>query len=149
MFSLFIAMRLGLATPPASSPNHGGERLFQGVSASKTAARVISFLAASALALLLLASPGRAGPQFIVALGGYDAVAYQTPGEAVQGRNEHAFFWNGATWLFSSEANRDAFAANPERFAPRYDGYCAYAASQSYKAPGSLSPGASWTVSST
>ena len=54
--------------------------------------------------MLLLASPGQAGPQFIVALDGYDAVAYQTRGEAVQGRNEHASFWNGAPWLFSSDA---------------------------------------------
>ena len=51
--------------------------------ASKTAARVISFLAASALALLLLASSGQGGPQFVVALAGYDAVAYQTQGEAI------------------------------------------------------------------
>jgi hypothetical protein len=46
-------------------------------------------------------------------------------------------FWNGTTWLFRSEANRDVYAANPERFTPRYDGYCAYAASQRYTAPGS------------
>jgi YHS domain-containing protein len=148
MFSLFIARRLGLATPPAPSPNHGGERLFQGVSASKTAARVISFLAASALALLLLASPGRAGPQFIVAPGGYDAVAYQTPGEAVQGRNEHAFFWNGATWLFSSEANRDAFAANPERFAPLTTATAPMPPHKATRHPARLLPGASWTASS-
>jgi len=37
---------------------------------------VIGFPAVSAL--LLLASPRQAGPQFIVALGGYNAVVYQT-----------------------------------------------------------------------
>ena len=128
----------GFATPPAPSPNHGGERLFQGVSASKTAARVISFLAASALALLLLASPGRASPQFIVALGGYDAVAYQTPGEAVQGAATNTR--SSGTAPPGSSAARPIATPSPRtpgRFAPRFDGYCAYAASQGYKAPGS------------
>ena len=72
-------------------------------------------------------------------MAGYDAVAYQTRGEAVQGRNEHAFFWNGATWLFSSKAYRDAFAANPERCVPRYDGY-SYAAFKATRRPAAPRP---------
>ena len=40
----------------------------------------------------------------------------------------------GATWRFSTEANRDAFAANPEKYAPQYGGYCAYAVSEGYTA---------------
>ena len=32
--------------------------------------------------------------------------------------------------------NRDAFAANPERYAPQYGGYCAWAVSQGYTASG-------------
>jgi hypothetical protein len=36
-----------------------------------------------------------------------------------------------------SAENRDAFVANPERFAPQFDGHCAWAAGQGYKAPGS------------
>ena len=83
-----------------------------------------------------------------MALGGYDAVAYQTRGEAVQGRNEHAFFWNGATWLFSSEANRDAFAANPERFAPLTTATATMLPHKATRRPALLSPGASWTASS-
>jgi hypothetical protein len=81
--------------------------------------------------------PAEAGPQFVVALDGYDAVAYQKAGKAIEGRNDHAYFWNGATWLFASDAARDAFAAEPERYAPQYDGYCAYAAANGYRAPGS------------
>lgn len=33
--------------------------------------------------------------------------------------------WNGATWHFASGANRDQFAAAPEKYAPQYGGYCA------------------------
>jgi len=45
-------------------------------------------------------------------------------------------FSNGAVWYFASEENRNAFAAAPETYAPAYDGYCSWAASQGYKAPG-------------
>jgi len=43
--------------------------------------------------------------------------------------------FNGATWAFSSEANRDLFVANPEKYAPQYDGHCAYGVSQGGKVP--------------
>ena len=32
----------------------------------------------------------------------------------------------GATWQFASAENRDLFAANPEKYAPQFGGYCAY-----------------------
>ncbi len=38
------------------------------------------------------------------------------------------------TWYFTSQKNRDLFAATPEKFAPQYDGYCAWAMSESRKA---------------
>jgi hypothetical protein len=33
---------------------------------------------------------------------------------------------NGVTYQFKSSANREAFLANPERFVPKYGGYCSY-----------------------
>lgn len=65
------------------------------------------------------------------AIGGYDAVAYFTDHAAVRGVSEHAHEWRGARWLFASEEHRALFAAHPERYAPAYGGYCAYAVSQS------------------
>lgn len=59
-----------------------------------------------------------------VALGGYDAVSYFTQSEAVEGNKSYSSEWKGATWLFSSEANRQRFTQNPEAFAPQYGGYC-------------------------
>lgn len=84
----------------------------------------------------LAGSVANASNQLSTAIGGYDSVAYFTEGQPVQGRAKFHHFWNGALWYFSSEANRDAFAANPTAYAPQYDGYCAWAASQNYKRPG-------------
>ena len=65
-----------------------------------------------------------------IAARGADVVAYfslKADSEAVLGIKEHAYQWNGASWLFSSIENRETFAAEPERYAPQYGGYCAWA----------------------
>jgi len=67
------------------------------------------------------------------AIRGYDAVAYHREGKPVLGSAAFVHTWNGADWRFASAANRDAFAASPEQFAPQYGGYCAYGTSQGYK----------------
>ncbi|MEM7424209.1 MAG: YHS domain-containing (seleno)protein [Pseudomonadota bacterium] len=61
------------------------------------------------------------------ALKGYDAVAYHLERRPVKGSENYAYEWNDATWWFSSAANRDRFIADPERWAPQYGGYCAWA----------------------
>ena len=71
-----------------------------------------------------------------VAVGGYDPVAYFTQGTAVEGSSKITAEHSGATWRFASEANRAAFLADPNKFAPQYGGYCAYAVSQGYTAKG-------------
>lgn len=68
------------------------------------------------------------------AVDGTDVVAYFKENKPVAGSKSITHDWNGATWRFSSEANRDEFAANPEGFAPQYGGYCAYAVSEGYTA---------------
>lgn len=72
---------------------------------------------------------------FGTALKGYDAVAYFTEGKPVKGKDEFRHDWMGAKWYFASAANRDAFAQSPEKYAPQFGGYCAWAVSQSYTAP--------------
>ena len=69
-----------------------------------------------------------------VALHGFDPVAYFTEGKAVKGSPDFHFTWNGATWRFASAANRDAFAKQPEAYAPQFGGYCAWAVSRNYTA---------------
>jgi hypothetical protein len=70
-----------------------------------------------------------------VALQGYDAVAYFEIGKPVKGRPEFTHSWMNAKWLFASPANRDKFAASPEKHAPQFGGYCSWAVSQGYTAP--------------
>ena len=65
-----------------------------------------------------------------LALKGYDAVVYCERSKAVKGPSQYTHPWMEATWRFSSEEHRDRFTADPERYAPRYGGYCAWAVSQ-------------------
>jgi len=66
-----------------------------------------------------------------VAIKGYDTVAYFTAGKAVKGSASFTFPWHDMTWHFSSKENRDLFAASPEKYAPQYDGWCAWAMTES------------------
>ena len=94
----------------------------------------LAFLAVAAVAAFT-SLPAFAGNQLAVAIGGYDTVSYHD-GAPAEGEARFNHFWNGAIWYFTSEENRDKFAAEPARYAPAYDGYCSWAASQGYKAPG-------------
>lgn len=69
-----------------------------------------------------------------IAIRGADPVAYFTDSAFVQGSSEFSHKWNGVTWQFASAENRDAFAADPDAFAPQYGGFCAWAVSQGYTA---------------
>ncbi|WP_237487070.1 YHS domain-containing (seleno)protein [Vibrio hippocampi] len=68
------------------------------------------------------------------AIKGYDPVAYFTQSKPVKGDSDYQYQWNGANWRFSSEQNLQAFKAEPEKYAPQYGGYCAWAVSQGYTA---------------
>jgi YHS domain-containing protein len=94
-------------------------------------------LAIAVLASALLVANAQAGEFFErdgAALGGHDAVAYFTEGKPVKGSTEHQAEFKGSTFLFASKAHRDAFAANPAKYAPQYGGYCAFGVSGGYKA---------------
>lgn len=67
------------------------------------------------------------------AIRGYDPVAYHRDNTAKLGSSRYSYQWNGAEWRFSSAENRDLFAAEPERYAPAYGGYCAFGTSRGYK----------------
>jgi YHS domain-containing protein len=94
----------------------------------------IFVLALSALATLSAISrppinTGRDG----VAVKGHDVVAYTT-GAVTRGDARFEHRWNGAVFRFASAANRDLFARAPEKYAPQFGGYCAYAVSRGYTA---------------
>jgi hypothetical protein len=95
-------------------------------------ALLLTFSAQEALARI---PPPAPAPQVVVdaqgvAIGGHDAVAYFTEERAVLGSPDFEHRWNGAVWRFASAAARDRFAADPESYAPRYGGWCAWAMSE-------------------
>lgn len=91
-------------------------------------------------ALLLLALPAAGGAQSVnadggVALKGTDVVAYFSDGKVVAGSPQFTHRWHDAEWRFASAANRDAFAREPEKYAPQYGGFCSWGMAQGYRAP--------------
>jgi YHS domain-containing protein len=90
------------------------------------------FLLIALPATAVLAQQGAAEPRLI--LKGYDPVAYFTVGRPVQGAAQHQYDWDGARYYFSSAANRDKFAADPERYAPQFSGYCTGSLSRGVRA---------------
>ena len=71
-----------------------------------------------------------------VVLKGHDPVAYFTEGKPVKGVPEIAYDWDGERYLFSSAANRSKFVADPDRYAPRFSGYCTGSMSRGVRAEG-------------
>lgn len=107
-------------------------------------------LRASFLAIAVsFATPLWAGPQFVdetgFAVSGYDVVSYwdleqaavgEAQPEPLLGRADVTADYNGATFAFANEANRDRFLADPASFTPAYDGHCAYGVAKGGKVPG-------------
>jgi hypothetical protein len=60
-----------------------------------------------------------------VAIKGYDPVAYFTAGKATKGKPDIELAWQDAKWHFASAENRELFRADPEKYSPRYGGFCA------------------------
>ena len=67
---------------------------------------------------------------------GYDVTAYFLQGGPVRGSKAHQLQYKGATWLFASADNLAKFKADPAVYEPQFGGYCAWAVSQGYIAPG-------------
>ena len=77
----------------------------------------------------LAADPIETGTFNNKAIYGYHTVAYFTQNKAVKGDKKISTQWRGADWFFSSAEHKAMFVADPEKYAPQYGGYCAYAMS--------------------
>ncbi|EEY99356.1 hypothetical protein VOA_001705 [Vibrio sp. RC586] len=64
------------------------------------------------------------------ALDGYDTVAYFTENKPVKGLPQFKTEYKGAEWFFASQQNLDSFVSDPEKYAPQFGGYCAWAVSE-------------------
>ncbi|MDY6935911.1 MAG: YHS domain-containing (seleno)protein [Spirochaetota bacterium] len=69
-----------------------------------------------------------------LAIKGYDTVAYFKYGKALQGEESFSIQWHGMIWYFLNKENRNLFAKSPDKYAPQYDGYCAWAMTEARKA---------------
>ena len=96
------------------------------------------FLASMLAGAIFLVSAGAfAGAYFErggAAIDGYDPVAYFKENKPVKGSNAFTATHEGSLFRFASAENRDAFVADPKKYAPQYGGFCAYAVANGYKA---------------
>jgi len=106
-------------------------------------ARFLILIAAILLSPVALAQKPTVFSDRNGAIRGHDPVAYFDQKGPVKGSQQFSHAWRGATWYFANAENRDKFAAAPEKYAPQYGGYCAYAVSQGYTAD--IDP-AAWSI---
>lgn len=95
---------------------------------------------ASIMTVPLLAGPARAREPAVfqsagVAINGADPLGYFDTGGPVIPEPGIGLVWHGAEWRFRDSQARGRFEMDPQRYAPRFGGYCAFAASRGYLAP--------------
>jgi YHS domain-containing protein len=61
-----------------------------------------------------------------VILKGYDVVAYFKQGKSVKGNPTIESTYQGATYLFTSSADKADFDKDPAKYAPQYGAFCSY-----------------------
>lgn len=64
-----------------------------------------------------------------VAMSGFDPVSYfpEGGGKPAKGFIKRDYKYGGVTYRFASDANLARFRANPEKYVPAYNGWCAWA----------------------
>lgn len=70
-----------------------------------------------------------------IAIKGYDPVAYFTMGKAVKGHSKFEIRWRDARWRFASQDHKNMFEKSPEKYAPRFGGFCAGGIALGQRAP--------------
>jgi YHS domain-containing protein len=89
--------------------------------------------ASGVLAVFAARAVWAAGQNEQVALKGYDPVAYFTVGHPDKGSADFVASYDGVTYWFKNANDRALFVADPDRYAPQYDGYCAVTVSRGGK----------------
>jgi YHS domain-containing protein len=107
-----------------------------------------TFVLSTALTLALVSS-ALAGPQYIdgsqYAVSGFDTVSYfdlkqsavgSPQASPLPGKASITAEYNGVKFAFATEDNKNRFLADPAKFAPQYDGHCAFGVAKGGKVPG-------------
>ena len=69
-----------------------------------------------------------------VALHGYDPVAYFTQNKAIKGDKNISSTYEGATYQFASQEDKETFEKDPAKYEPQFGGFCGYAVSDNHTA---------------
>jgi YHS domain-containing protein len=85
------------------------------------------------LPVLVLAAAGRVplaadaapGTGKRLALSGYDPVSYFIDGHPEKGSADYATSYDDATYWFKTPEHRATFVADPDHYAPQFQGFCA------------------------
>ena len=67
---------------------------------------------------------------------GVDLVALVNDGNPVEGFATHSATYDGASYYFTTSANREAFEANPAAYLPQHGGFCSFGVSVGKKFDG-------------
>jgi hypothetical protein len=76
---------------------------------------------------VLLGSSVAALAESPLAIKGYDPVAYFTLQRATVGLAQFGYEWDEHRWQFANARHRDLFKADPVRYAPQFENFCAVA----------------------
>jgi YHS domain-containing protein len=98
---------------------------------------------------LTMAASAWAGPQYIdssnFAVSGFDTVSYfdlkqseigSPQASPLPGKATITAEYNSVKFAFATEENKTRFLAEPAKFAPQYDGHCAFGVAKGGKVPG-------------
>lgn len=69
-----------------------------------------------------------------LAMNGYDPVSYFIERKAVKGDDAISYKWNNATWYFLTIDHKKMFEEAPEKYIPKYGGFCSFAISKGFTA---------------
>lgn len=130
-----------MAPPP-------GPRHVMGIAKTRPGIMQMKRILLALTGAVMFAGSALAGPQYVdksgYAVSGYDVVAYHglsqskvgtAQPKAVPGKTEFTAEYNGSKWAFANAANLEKFKADPAKYAPQFDGHCAYGVSQGGKVP--------------
>lgn len=88
--------------------------------------KLTAFFLLSTLSFSLYAGDWNTNKSGVV-LDGFDVIAYRTTDTALKGDKKYKVRYDGVDFYFSNAENRDLFSKNPKAYAPKYNGFCAFA----------------------
>ena len=90
----------------------------------------------AAIASLAAAMPCEAAESAVLAIKGYDPVAYFTEKRPVVGDPQYQHEWDGALYRFASAKHLELFKADPDRYLPQYQSWCTASVANGLKESG-------------